>query len=69
MTINEYWEARLADPYVGSLARMGWEWTMALIDEDIDLLGEKENHEAARRGLRDAFSKGPCPTQLSLNAT
>ena len=53
MTINEYWEARLAEVYAGTLARMGWDWTMALIDEDIVLYGEEDNHEAARRGLRE----------------
>ena len=53
MTINEYREARLSYPYVGALLRHGWEWTMALIDEDIVLHGEEDNHEAARRGLRE----------------
>ena len=53
MTINEYREARLASVYAGTLARMGWDWTMALIDEDIVLYGEEDNHEAARRGLRE----------------
>ena len=53
MTINDYREGRLAKPYVSVLDRMGWSWTMSLIDEDIELFGERDNHEAARRGLME----------------
>ena len=57
MTINDYREGRLAKPYVSVLNRMGWFWTMSLIDEDIELFGERDNHEAEGTVTHD---KGTC---------
>ena len=51
MTIQEVFDDKLAQDYRHVLRRMGWDWTMALLDEDIEVYGCPANHEAARRGL------------------
>ena len=51
--IQEVFDDIRAQPYRGALRRQGWAWTMALLDEDIELYACPANHESARRGLAD----------------
>lgn len=51
MTILEILDDKRAQYYRGALRRHGWVWTMALLDEDIEIYGCPANHESARRGL------------------
>ena len=60
MTIAKiwYWLARricrrYARGYLRMVNRMGLEWTLALIDEDIELSGHAFNHALARAGVID----------------
>lgn len=53
-----YWLARricrhYARHYLTVVDRMGLEWTLALIDEDIELYGAHFNHALARAGVID----------------
>ena len=44
---------RYAKGYLRNVDRMGLEWTLALIDEDIELYGAHFNHALARAGVID----------------
>ena len=51
-----YWLARrichgYARDYRHDVDRMGLEWTLALIDEDVDLYGHAFNHALVRAGV------------------
>ena len=53
-----YWLARricrrYARSYLRVVDRMGLEWTLALIDEDVELHGHAFNHSLARAGVID----------------
>ena len=58
ITKIRYWLARricrrYARGYLRDVDRMGLEWTLALIDEDIELHGYPFNHALARAGVID----------------
>ena len=58
ITQIRYWLARLscrryARGYLTVVDRMGLEWTLALIDEDVELDGHPFNHALARAGVID----------------
>ena len=44
---------RYARDYLHVVDRMGLEWTLALIDEDVTLHGHAFNHALARAGVVD----------------
>lgn len=44
---------RYARGYIHVADRMGLEWTMALIDEDVEMHGHAFNHALARAGVID----------------
>lgn len=53
-----YWLARrvcrrYARDYLHVVDRMGLAWTLALIDEDVELHGQAFNHALARAGVID----------------
>ena len=53
-----YWLARricrrYAREYLRDVDRMGLAWTLALIDEDVELYGHPFNHVLARAGVID----------------
>ena len=58
ITKIRYWLARricrrYARGYLRDVDRMGLEWTLALIDEDVELRGYPYNHALARAGVID----------------
>ena len=58
ITKIRYWLARricrhYARGYLTVVDRMGLEWTLALIDEDVELDGHPFNHALARAGVID----------------
>lgn len=56
--MQEVFDDIRAQPYLGALRRQGWVWTMALLDEDIEVYGCPANHESARRGLAAYRNEG-----------
>ena len=44
---------RYAREYLHDVDRMGLAWTLALIDEDVELYGHAFNHALARAGVID----------------
>ena len=44
---------RYAKGYLRDVDRMGLEWTLALIDEDVELHGHAFNHALPRAGVID----------------
>ena len=58
ITQIRYWLARricrrYARGYIRDVDRMGLEWTLALIDEDVEQHGSPFNHALARAGVID----------------
>ena len=58
ITRIRYWPARricrrYAHGYLHDVARTGLKWTLALIDEDVELHGHAFNHALVRAGLID----------------
>ena len=58
MTMQEVFDDMTAQFYRGALRRQGWAWTMALLDEDIEVYGCPANHGSARRGLAAYRNEG-----------
>ena len=52
---------RYAHEYLRDVDRMSLEWTLALIDEDVELYGHSFNHARARAGVIDYAERRRSP--------